>query len=537
MNDLEASPLYHGILDLFTFKLEPFVKKENHKKKRPKNVCSLTFINKSIDMIHFASIFRACRSLVSFCQHKIPDISYRFGSTIGHKLFNFKQTVTSFDDSKSLSEQFNCVSQQYPNFIEESCGHIATGNLALIPNKNLRDVVSKGPKYREPQTVDLDNLYTSIDADVKDFIKRWSTKEHIAVQCFNEWYHKVMSLVRQRIEDIGRRYNLPKYQSVFSIPDVVECLTELRDNFVLVPVDKATKNIALICKRFYMEVLLKEMQSNAETYQLLSSNTSSLSAVHRDVLKSLNLVPPCDKIPYTYWTPKFHKPTLSQRFIVSYADCSIKPLANKLSLALGVVLKQIESFGKMLKKCTGINHYWIIDNSIAIVDYLDKVNERASGRNITTHDFTTLYTKLSHADILESMNVIIDLAFKKSKYNFISVYEKSSSWSNKPKSDTFKFDASTLKSSLKFVLEHSYFSVGSLCYQQCIGIPIGVDCAPPVANLTLFRYEYEYIARLLKSDYRRAIKFTGCFRLMDDISSINSDAVFEEDISSIYPTS
>ena len=73
--------------------------------------------------------------------------------------------------------------------------------------------------------------------------------------------------------------------------------------------------------------------------------------------------------------------------------------------------------------------------------------------------------------------------------------------------------------------------------QQCIGIPIGVDCAPPIANLTLFRYEYEYMGRLLKSDYGRAMKFNGCFRLMDDISAINSDGVFENDISEIYPSS
>ena len=94
-----------------------------------------------------------------------------------------------------------------------------------------------------------------------------------------------------------------------------------------------------------------------------------------------------------------------------------------------------------------------------------------------------------------------------------------------------------MKDSLKFILEHSYFSVGSVGYQQCIGVPIGVDCAPAIANLTLFRYEYEYMAKLLRSNYRRALKFNGSFRLMDDISSINSDGVFQEDIPLIYPAS
>ena len=129
---------------------------------------------------------------------------------------------------------------------------------------------------------------------------------------------------------------------------------------------------------------------------------------------------------------------------------------------------------------------------------------------------------------------MIDLAFKKAKSKYIAVYNKSASWSTNPRPNTFRFDNSSLKKSIKFLIENSYFSIGSLCFKQIIGIPIGVDCAPSVANLTLFKYEYDYISKLVKSDYRRALKFNGCFRLMDDISSINGDNVFHNDKSSIY---
>lgn len=101
------------------------------------------------------------------------------------------------------------------------------------------------------------------------------------------------------------------------------------------------------------------------------------------------------------------------------------------SIALSFIQNQSESFGRMLKKWTGIQHCWIIDNSHAIVDHLKNVNNRSAGRNIITHDFTTFYTMLPHKDILDSMNNVIDLAFKNSKNKFISVYEKSGgSWSN-----------------------------------------------------------------------------------------------------------
>ena len=132
---------------------------------------------------------------------------------------------------------------------------------------------------------------------------------------------------------------------------------------------------------------------------------------------------------------------------------------------------------------------------------------------------------------------MIDLAFKKSKYKFISVYAKSASWSNSPKSSTSKFNADSLKTSIKFLIENSYFSIGSMNFKQTIGIPIGVDCAPPLANLILFKYEYQFISKLVKSDYRRARKYNGCFRLMDDISTINGDNTFHEDKTVIYPAS
>ena len=52
--------------------------------------------------------------------------------------------------------------------------------------------------------------------------------------------------------------------------------------------------------------------------------------------------------------PKFHKPKLSQTFVVSYAICTIKPLAKRLTLGLKAVYFKICSYSRMLLKVTGI---------------------------------------------------------------------------------------------------------------------------------------------------------------------------------------
>ena len=102
---------------------------------------------------------------------------------------------------------------------------------------------------------------------------------------------------------------------------------------------------------------------------------------------------------------------------------------------------------------------------------------------------------------------------------------------------TFKFDQDSLKDAIRFILVNSYFSIGNLFFHQMIGVPIGVDCGPDIANLSLFYYEYQYISNLLRRNYKRALRYNGCFRLMDDISCLNLDGVFLEDVSVIYPSS
>ena len=46
---------------------------------------------------------------------------------------------------------------------------------------------------------------------------------------------------------------------------------------------------------------------------------------------------------------------------------------------------------------------------------------------------------------------------------------------------------------------------------------MGTDCAPVVANLFLFAYEYEFMIGLLKDNITLAIKFSNTYRCIDDL--------------------
>ena len=57
-----------------------------------------------------------------------------------------------------------------------------------------------------------------------------------------------------------------------------------------------------------------------------------------------------------------------------------------------------------------------------------------------------------------------------------------------------------------------YVNIGSRIYRQCIGIPMGTDCAPLVANLFLFYYEYKYMKNLIKTNLMLAKRSSNTMR-------------------------
>ena len=72
---------------------------------------------------------------------------------------------------------------------------------------------------------------------------------------------------------------------------------------------------------------------------------------------------------------------------------------------------------------------------------------------------------------------------------------------------------------LIFLLNNIYIRFGSKLYRQIVGISMGTNCAPLVADLFLFCYERDFMLSLSednKSDFIEAFKSTS--RYLDDLS-------------------
>ena len=105
--------------------------------------------------------------------------------------------------------------------------------------------------------------------------------------------------------------------------------------------------------------------------------------------------------------PKFHKSPIKFRYIVASNNCSFKPLSNAIGKALQNVRKDRKYHCNKLEKYDGINRFWVIDSSGPILDCIKQLNATKSAKTVTTYDFSSLYTSLSHEEILDSLRKLI----------------------------------------------------------------------------------------------------------------------------------
>ena len=88
---------------------------------------------------------------------------------------------------------------------------------------------------------------------------------------------------------------------------------------------------------------------------------------------------------------------------------------------------------------------------------------------------------------------------------------------------------------IEFLVDNIYVRFGGQLFRQMVGIPMGTNCAPLLADLFLYSYENEFLDKLIKEGKRKlARRFNLSYRYIDDLISFNNKR-FKEFISDIYP--
>ena len=87
-----------------------------------------------------------------------------------------------------------------------------------------------------------------------------------------------------------------------------------------------------------------------------------------------------------------------------------------------------------------------------------------------------------------------------------------------------------------YLLDNIFIRFGSKLYRQIVGIPMGTNCAPLVADLFLFCCERDFILSLSDNKQADIIEaFNSSSRYLDDLLNINNP-YFEQMVGHIHPT-
>ena len=71
---------------------------------------------------------------------------------------------------------------------------------------------------------------------------------------------------------------------------------------------------------------------------------------------------------------------------------------------------------------------------------------------------------------------------------------------------------------LVYLLDNTFFRFGTKLYRQIIGIPMGTNCAPLVANLFLFCYARDFMKSKKISNNQELIQSDPISQIPDHIS-------------------
>ena len=153
---------------------------------------------------------------------------------------------------------------------------------------------------------------------------------------------------------------------------------------------------------------------------------------------------------------------------------------------------------------------WIINNLLDVLRTLDE--KHLSLTKVSTWDFSTLYTSLPHAKLKLQLHDLLERVFTTKGKSFIATNSYHTFWTNDRKSRKYTyFTCRQLCFAVDFLIDNIYVRFGNSVFRQVIGIPMGTNSAPLLADLFLHTFEYDFMLKTMKADMSKAVKFSTPF--------------------------
>ena len=280
------------------------------------------------------------------------------------------------------------------------------------------------------------------------------------------------------------------------------------DPFGIISFGIISFHYTFVCKRHYVSILSEELGLNSlpgnPTYNLTDLSASEVLDNHKSVLTSLGIETSDDVLylPYIYWIPKMHKNPYKHRFIADSSKCSTKTLSILLTKLLTHIKQGLQKYCETAYSRSGINQMWILKNSKELLEHLKSPTfNRVT--SIKSFDFSTLYTTIPHQRLKDRLTSIIRNAFifknGNRRYKYLVLGHEETYFVKEHSDSKSKYSEDDIIKMLEFLVDNIFVVFAGKVFQQTVGIPMGTNCAPLLADIFLYSYEADFIQSLLST--------------------------------------
>ena len=237
-----------------------------------------------------------------------------------------------------------------------------------------------------------------------------------------------MEKVNKKIEELKNKFKFSRVKQVQRDPAVVSYLNILQEQYVMCPIDKAANNIAFICKKYHVQVLIKKLgllSATSNTYQQVNDTLQNILQQQNNTLDSVFALKNNDEafncLPCIYWLPKMHKIPSGARFIIAGKKCINKQLSKQATSAFKLRYSQVDAYHTKTYYFSGAKTFCLIKNNSLTLECIKKINKRKNAKQISTFDFSTVYTKIPHDKLFDILYKLVDFVFKGGTRDYIII--------------------------------------------------------------------------------------------------------------------
>ena len=498
---------------------------------------------------------------------KLPVPLLRLLGNFTHVAFNLEDAI----DRQKCGKCPGCELLSKATDTRKVDGHLVALDPDFIPNVQVREWMAKGAKFRLNR--DPRGMLVAVREGLCQYIELYlkankcTPEDTEKLEC---WKESILKHTQRNLDGLVNNNT----QEVLENAQMKHVMKQLQEHLVVVPVDKAGHNIAFVCQTWYAQKLKEELTHENGAYRDAQETVEDVLERHKAMNDKFGFTHD-ESFPYLYGILKAHKQPVQLRFI---AGCSKKGGAilkgangkeqqkqekeneeefirrmtrerntkpkSSLTEASKEGVKMLRAVMDTLRereedcfKKTGVRKWWTVESIEEVALGIKDAEHKLIGKKMRTADFTTMYTKLPHQKLLDTVIIAWDRAveFKNketaSTGNWVLNLDWEGNYSFEQASAEMETGLTKQKylELLEFLITENHIWNGGELRKQVIGIPMGSPVSPHLANLFRYVIEAQYVEELLRNGHKdQALACEHTYGYIDDLCTFGGPLPSEE---------